>query len=63
MVHTTDFTITEDNLHIPFEYLEQIKEQGLDGITELIRVSLMVLFDFLLTIPSMLATINCILYT
>jgi transposase-like protein len=38
MIYTTDFTTTEDKLHIPIEYLEQMTEQGLDGLTELIRV-------------------------
>lgn len=39
MIYTTNFTTTEDELHIPIEYLEQITEQGLDGLTELIRVA------------------------
>jgi len=38
MIYTTDFTTTEDKLHIPFEYLEQLTEQGLEGLPELIRV-------------------------
>ncbi len=38
MIYTTDFTTTEDKLQIPIEYLELMTEQGLDGLTELIRV-------------------------
>ena len=38
MIYTTDFTTTVDKLQIPIEYLELMTEQGLDGLTELIRV-------------------------
>ena len=38
MIYTTDFTTTEDSFRIPGEYLEQLTEQGLEGLPELIRV-------------------------
>ncbi len=38
MIYTTDFTTTEDTFRIPREYLEQLTEQGLEGLPELIRV-------------------------
>ena len=38
MIYTTDFTTTGEILRIPKEYLEQLAEQGLEGLPELIRV-------------------------
>ena len=38
MIYTTDFTTTEDTFRMPREYLEQLTEQGLEGLLELIRV-------------------------
>ena len=38
MIYTTDFTTTEDTFRMPREYLEQLTEQGLEGLPELIRV-------------------------
>jgi transposase-like protein len=38
MIYTTDFTTTGETLGIPKEYLEQLTEQGLEGLPELIRV-------------------------
>lgn len=38
MIYTTDFTTTEDTFRLPREYLEQLTEQGLEGLPELIRV-------------------------
>jgi len=38
MIYTTDFTTTEDTFRLPNAYLEQLTEQGLEGLPELIRV-------------------------
>jgi len=38
MIYTTDFPTSEDKLRIPSAYLEELTEQGLEGLPELIRV-------------------------
>lgn len=38
MIYTTDFTTNEDTFRLPNAYLEQLTEQGLEGLPELIRV-------------------------
>ena len=38
MIYTTDFTTNKDTFRLPNAYLEQLTEQGLEGLPELIRV-------------------------
>lgn len=38
MIYTSNFTKFGDTLHIPSGHLEQLIEQGLEGLPEVIRV-------------------------